>query len=50
MCSIHDTIGHLMLIAVAQKDRALERTCSLYILKPIANDTLYCLTITILDN
>ena len=39
-----------MLIAVDQKDRALERTYSLYILKPIASDTLHCLTITILDD
>ena len=50
VCSIHDSIGDLMLIAVDQKDRALERTCCLYILKPIASDTLHCLTITILDN
>ena len=50
MCSIHDFIGDLMLIAVDQKDRALERTCSLYNLKPIASDTLHCLTIIILDN
>ena len=49
VCSSHTT-GDLMLIAVDQKDRALERTCSLYILKPIASDTLHCLTITILDN
>ena len=27
-----------MLIAVDQKDRAVERNCSLYILKPIASD------------
>ena len=50
VCSIHDSIRDLMLIAVDQKDRALERTYSLHILKSIASDTLHCLTITILDN
>ena len=46
-CMCVHSIGDLMLIAVDQKDRALERTYSLYILKPIASDTLRCLTITI---
>ena len=50
VCNIHDSIGDLMLIAVDQKDRALERTCSSYILEPIASDTLHCLTTAILDN
>ena len=48
--SSHHSIGDLMLIVVEQKNRALERTSSLYILKPNASDTLHCLTITILDN
>ena len=42
--------GDLVLIAVDQKDRALERTCSPYILKPIvlqSSDTLHCLITTI---
>ena len=41
MCAgIYDSIGDLMLIAVDQKDRALERICSLaiYIIKPIASN------------
>ena len=50
--SSHPVTGDLMLIAVDQKDGALERICSLYILtlKPTASDTLHCLTTTILDN
>ena len=35
VCSSHAT-GDLMLIAVDQKDRAMERNCSPYILKPVA--------------
>ena len=41
-----------MLIALDYKDRALEKTCHPYILKPIAlqsSDTLYC-SATNLDN
>ena len=49
VCSNHAK-GDLMLVAVDQKDGALERTYSLYTLKPIASDTLHCLTSTILDN
>ena len=30
VCSSHPVTGDLMLIVVDQKDRALERTCSLY--------------------
>ena len=43
MCSSNHTTGDLMLMAVDQKDRVLEITSSLYILKPIAlqsSDTL----------
>ena len=48
-----DAAGDLMLKAVYQRDRALERTCSLCILMPMAlrsTNTSHCLTITTLDN
>ena len=39
--SSHYSIGDLMSIAVDQKDRVLERTCNLYILKSIASDSYH---------
>ena len=34
VCSSHHVTGNLMLIAVNQKEKALERICSPYVLKP----------------
>ena len=53
VCSSHPVTGHLILIAVDQKNRTLEnlQPLAIYVYpEPTASDTLHCLTTTILDN